>query len=190
MQTLSAINNCAVFIFLQQYVRRKVLNARKCIAQKRHNVTYAVNAIQQHVVDKKIYRQKYVIIAIQNRYVVLFSTQIYRFRIGTYRQDRYFTLQHQVGAMALQFRGAYVQDGVKRFATTSRVGEQRNREKEGGTNVRECPNEKGFIKNRCRHPGPHFRFVSWSTSNFYDASNSRRDSSIFQMKTFCLALIP
>lgn len=76
-----------------------------------------------------------------------------------------------------------MQDGVKCFATTSRVGEQRNREKEWGTNVRECQNEKGFIKNRCRHPGPHFRFVSWPTSNFYDASNSRRDSSIFQMKT-------
>lgn len=85
--------------------------------------------------------------------------------------------------MALQFRGAYVRDGVKRFATTSRVGEQRNRERERGTNARECPNEKGFIKNRCHHPGPHFRFVSWPTSNFYDASNSRRESPILQMKT-------
>lgn len=83
--------------------------------------------------------------------------------------------------MALQFRGAYVRDGVKRgFATTSRVGEQRNREKERGPNVRDCPNEKDFIKNRCRHPGPHFRFVSWPTSNFYDAS---RQSTILVMKT-------
>lgn len=48
---------------------------------------------------------------------------------------------------------------------------------ETGEREEERMNEKRFIKNRCRHPGagPHFRFGSWSTSNFYDASNSRRN---------------
>jgi len=32
--------------------------------------------------------------------------------------------------MALQFRGAYVRDGVKRFATTSPLGEYRKKERE------------------------------------------------------------
>lgn len=137
MQTVSAINNCAVFVFLQRYARRKVLNARKYIVQKRHNVTYAVNAIQEHVGDKKIYQQKYVIIAIQNRYALFHFPPRFIVSVSAFMRDRYFTLQHQVGAMALQFREAHVQDGVKRFATTSRVGEQRNREKERRANVPE-----------------------------------------------------
>jgi len=65
--------------------------------------------------------------------------------------------------MALQFRGAYVRDGVKRFATTS-PGEHREKERERGGREREKVCEwlhgKGFIKNRCHHPGPHCRFVS------------------------------